>query len=62
MLVGRVAPLGNDAFPTFAAGALPGLGVGHAFHQSQRRLQGQRIEYRAALVQRQRCQIAVIQP
>jgi hypothetical protein len=36
MLVARVAPFRHDAFPAFAAGERPGLGIGDPFDQAER--------------------------
>ena len=62
MLVTRVPALGDDSFPSFTAGALPGFFIGKPRHSLERFLEGQILQQAMALVQRQQRYIAAIQP
>ena len=62
LLVGRVAPLGDDAFPALAAGPLPRLRIVERGDALERRLKRQSIEERAPLVERQRRDVAAVEP
>ena len=62
VLVRRVAPLRDDALPPLAAGALPRLRIVERQHAVEGRLQRQLIEQRAARVERQRGDVASVEP
>ncbi len=62
MLVGRVAPLGDDALPAFPARALPGPLVVQGLDPAQRRPEGQLRQERAPLVEREAGHVAAVEP
>src|SRR5438067_231637 len=62
MLVRRVAALCDDAFPALAAGALPRPWIVEPLDKQQRRMQRQRLEQRAAVIEWQRCELAAVKP
>ena len=63
VLVGRVAPLGDDALPALGARALPRLAARRAAARAAAAARsGSALEQRAALVERQRGHVAAVEP
>jgi hypothetical protein len=62
VLVTRVPPFGDDSLPAFTAGALPWLFIEKAGNSLQGFLQGQTLQQRMTLVERQLGYIAAIKP
>ena len=62
MLVLRIAPFRDHAFPSLAARALPGLGSVSSATRSSGGSKGQRLQQRAAFVQRQLGHVATLKP
>jgi len=52
MFIGRVTPLGNDAFPAFTAGTLPGMLVGKRFDAMERWLERKALEKSPSVIER----------
>src|SRR5207253_4231278 len=62
VLVGRAAPLRDHAFPALATGAFPRLRLVNGGDARERPLQRQRAEQRAPLLERQRGDVAALEP
>ncbi len=62
MLVLRVAALGNHTFPPFGARALPGLVIVQRLDSSDRRTKVQRFQQCLTLFERQRGDVATVEP
>src|SRR5215467_733508 len=62
MLIRRSPALGDDPFPTFAAGALPRLRVVEELDASQGRFKRERLKKRATLLEGQRGHGVAVQP
>ena len=62
LLVRRIEPLGDDAFPSLATRTLPRLGVVHCRHATQRRAKRQLVEQRAAFGERQTAEVVSVEP
>src|SRR6476661_3805978 len=62
MLVRRTAALGDDAFPAFAACAIPRLGIVDEIDAQHRRLEGERVQQRTTFFDRLRGDIAAVNP
>src|SRR5262245_49403720 len=62
MLVRRIASLGDHALPPLDASALPGRGIIDLRHSLQRPAERKRVQKGAALGERQRRDIAPVQP
>jgi hypothetical protein len=62
MLVDGVAPLGDDAFPTFLTGTLPRFLIIECSDPSKRRTKGKRLQQHPPLVEWKRAHITPIHP
>ena len=62
MLVDRVTALGDDAFPALGARALPRLVLVERGDASQRCTKRQRLQQRAPFVERERRDVAAVDP
>src|SRR5688572_1718252 len=62
VLIARVSPLGDHALPAFPARTLPGLGLAEPRHDAERGLELQLLQLLAASIERERRQIATVEP
>src|SRR5262245_19039505 len=62
MLVRRVAPFGDHAFPPLTRGALPRIGIVQRRNALERRRKGQLAQESSALLERERADVAIAEP